>query len=395
MLITDQWSWDHPTFEAHVEGMCEQVRAFPHERVAFWGHSTPEAILALFAAWKVEKIACPLNTRLPSAAPALAQLETELFIPQMPKPRHPSPLKWNLNRLGTLLFTSGSSGNPKIAALSRGNLAFNALGSNKLIPLQTGDRWALTLPLFHVGGLGILMRSYLAKSSVLLGTDWKTATHLSLVPTQLYRILKDPVSLPCLKAILLGGAPLPDIKTPWHVVPTYGMTEMGSQIVTGGCMHPFAEMKIANDHEIWVRGPLLFQGYYEKGETSLPLNAEGWFQTKDLGQWDREFFQILGRKDNLFISGGENIQPEEIEKAIRQACGLHEAIVVPIPDAEFGHRPAVFLYNPEKLQLVQAALKDHLPKYKIPIRAFLLPEASGLKPNRKALQALLNDRMHQ
>ncbi|MBS0648335.1 MAG: AMP-binding protein [Verrucomicrobia bacterium] len=389
MLITDHLSWEDETFEAYVEGMCRQIEAFPYQRVAFWAPSTPEVILTFFACWKIGKIACPLSPRLPSAQPALEELETELFTPSMPHLETPKPREWQLDQLATFLFTSGSMGRPKIACHSLGNLVMSARGSNKLIPLEPSDRWALTLPLNHVGGLGILMRSYLAKSSVLLSADWTTATHLSLVPTQLYRLMKNPAVLPHLKTILLGGAPLPDLETPWetpwHVLPSYGMTEMSSQIVTGHHVHPFAEIKIASDQEIWVKGAVLFQGYYEKEKGRVLPLQDGWFATKDLGCWKEGKFYILGRKDNLFISGGENIQPEEIEEVIRRVCGFQEAVVVPIADEEFGARPGVFLQDPLQLEHLQKMLKEHLPKFKIPIKAFTLPEQMGLKVNRKAL----------
>ncbi len=386
MLITDHFTWDHATFEDHVEGMCRQIEAFPGERVAFLAPSTIEVILTLFACWKMGKIACPLSPRLPSVEQALEKLGTELFTPLMPEPETPRNTAWDLSKLATFLFTSGSMGSPKIACHTLGNLVSSAIGSYDIIPLQPSDRWALTLPLCHVGGLGILFRSYLAKSSVLMSSNWDRATHLSLVPTQLYRLLKSPTELPHLKTILLGGAPLPDLQTPWNVLPSYGMTEMSSQIVTAHQVHPYAEMKISEDNEIWVKGPVLFQGYYEKEKgVVLPLNEEGWFQTKDLGHWENGIFKILGRKDNLFISGGENIQPEEIEEVIRRVCGMHEAIVVPIPDEEFGARPVVFLKDLVPLEQLQTRLQLHLPKYKIPIKVFELLEQTGLKPNRKAL----------
>jgi o-succinylbenzoate---CoA ligase len=384
MLITDQFTWDHATFEDYVEGMCRQIEAFPHERVAFWAPTAPEVILTLFACWKTGKIACPLSPRLPSAKKALAELETELFTPSMPEPETPRNTEWDLTKKAAFLFTSGSMGPSKIAVLSLANLVSSAIGSYNLVPLEAADRWALTLPLFHVGGLGILFRSYLAKSFVLLGSDWEQATHLSLVPTQLYRLLKNPADMPFLKTILLGGAPLPDLETPWNVLPSYGMTEMSSQIITDHRIHPYAEVKIAGDREIWVRGLILFQGYYEQGSIALPLK-DGWFQTKDLGCWENGRFKILGRKDNLFISGGENIQPEEIEEVIRRVCGLHEVVIVPMPDAEFGARPVAFLKDPIPLQQLQDMLQAHLPKYKIPIKTFELLEQTGFKPNRKAL----------
>jgi O-succinylbenzoic acid--CoA ligase len=303
----------------------------------------------------------------------------------MPSPRPPLPTNWNRSNLATFIATSGSTAAPKIACHTFDNHIYSALGSNQLIPLEPADCWGLTLPLFHVGGLAILFRTYLAKSSILLSSDWSRATHLSLVPTQLYRLLQQPQQLPHLKTILLGGAPLPNLSTPWNVLPTYGMTEMSSQIVTGHQLHPHAEMKIGPDNEIAVRGKVLFQGYL-----NMPPQ-DGWFATGDLGKWENGKFQILGRKDNMFISGGENIQPEEIEEVIRRVCGFHESVVVPLADPEWGHRPVVFLHDPQQLTPLQTALKDHLPKYKIPIAAFSLPEQSGLKVNRKLLAQKLSE----
>jgi o-succinylbenzoate---CoA ligase len=390
MLITDLFEWSHEKFEAHIEGMCRQIEACPHQKIAFLGHKTPEVILTLFACWKTRKIACPLNFRLPSLDAALQELETELFTPVMPKPEKPRLTQWDLDNLATFLFTSGSMGKPKIACHTLKNLVANAQGSNQRIPLEKSDCWALTLPLFHVGGLGILFRSYLTKSFILISDQWEKATHLSLVPTQLYRLLKERPPLPRLKTILLGGAPLPDLQTPWNLLPSYGMTEMSSQIVTGHQVNRAAEVKISSDKEIWVRGPALFQGYYEKGKgVVLPINEEGWFPTNDLGEWNNGLFKILGRKDNLFISGGENIQPEEIEEVIRRVC-RQESIVIPLHDEEFGARPGVYLKNPSLLEELKNKLQSHLPKYKIPIKAFELPELLGLKPNREELADRLN-----
>ncbi len=380
MLVTDEFEWDYPAFEAYVEGMCEQIVSFPSLEVPFLAPLSPLTILTLFACWKRGKIAFPLSPKNPSPP-------FPLFTPEMPLPRAPSQTHWNLDRLATYLQTSGSSGNPKTACHTLKNHVKSAQGLFPQIPLEKTSCWGLTIPLYHVGGLGILFRSYLSKSKVLLSKNLERATHLSLVPTQLYRILQDKTELPRLQVLMLGGAPLPSLQTRWNVLPTYGMTEMSSHIVTDHALNPHAEMKLSSDGEIWVRGEVLFQGYRQEDTVHLPLNAEGWFETGDLGQWNHSRFEIVGRKDNLFISGGENIQPEEIEAAIRTYCNLEEAIVVPLKDEEFGARPAVFLKDPSLLPLIQSKLLEVLPKFKIPIRAFLLPEETGLKIQRKALKA--------
>ncbi|MBP7073916.1 MAG: AMP-binding protein [Rhabdochlamydiaceae bacterium] len=381
MLITDEFEWDYPTFEAYVEGMCAQIATFPSLEVPFLAPLSPLTILTLFACWKLGKIAFPLNPKIPSHP-------FQLFTPAMPKPSAPSPTDWKYDFIATYIQTSGSSGTPKTACHTLKNHVKSAQGLLTQIPLTETSCWGLTIPLYHVGGLGILFRTYLSKSKFLLSKNLERATHLSLVPTQLYRMLKENLKLPHLQVLMLGGAPLPKLQTPWNVLPTYGMTETSSQVVTNHILNPHAEMKISSEGEIWMRGEVLFQGYRQENTIHLPLNSEGWFETGDLGRWNQNRFEIIGRKDNLFISGGENIQPEEIEAAIRSHCNLEEAVIVPLKDEEFGARPAVFLKDPSLLPLIQSKLLEVLPKFKIPIRAFSLPEDTGLKLQRKSLQKI-------
>ena len=391
MLITDTKKWNTLEFESHVEGMCDLVRNIPHKKIAFWGHSTPEVIFLFFALWKLGKTACPLSTRLPSETQAVEELEAHFFNPTIPSPKTPRPWTFQKEALATLLFTSGSTATPKIAALSIGNYIASALGSQTIIPLIPDDIWHLSLPLYHVGGIAILFRCYLAGCSISLESHLKSSSYLSLVPTQLIRLQNE--TLPNLKGILLGGAPLlASYNTPWKIYPTYGMTEMSSQIATCGKVLPYRELKLKPDGEILVKGDTLFQGYFDKQKgLTLPLDQEGYFATKDLGRWDeKQELEIIGRKDNLFISGGENIQPEEIEAALKKVLPLEEVIVVPLDDPLFGQRPAAFLKPFHNLNLVQDLLKEILPKYKIPIHTFPLPETDSLKPSRQKLKKTLN-----
>lgn len=394
MLITDLSHWSHEEFESYVEGMCETLENLPYERIAFFAHSTPEVVCLFFALWKLKKIACPLNCRLPSIKSSLEELDAYFLTPEMPSPKKPRPWSLEKNQLATLLFTSGSTGTPKIACHSLGNFIYNAQGAHTIIKLLPDDIWHLSLPLHHVGGLAILFRCYLAKCSLSLESHQTSASYLSFVPTQLIRLKEKNPSLPHLKGILLGGAPLQaSYDTPWKIYPTYGMTEMSSQIATCGRVLPYGEVKLNPDGEILVKGKTLFQGYFHKKEgVTLPLDKNGWFATKDLGKWNKkEELEIIGRKDNLFISGGENIQPEEIEAALKKALNLEEAIVVPLNDPIFGQRPVAFLRPRQELHTVQECLKAILPKYKIPIHAFPLPESESLKPNRQKLKEFLKN----
>ncbi len=140
-----------------------------------------------------------------------------------------------------------------------------------------------------------------------------------------------------------------------------------------------------------VRGETLFAGYVEGGELARPLDPEGWFHTGDLGELDEDgYLRVGGRIDNLFISGGENVQPEEIEEALCRLEGIEDAVVVPIPDAEFGFRPVAFVRasgGAVESEALAQALERTLPRFKIPV-AFhgWSDEAGGMKPDRAAFR---------
>jgi O-succinylbenzoic acid--CoA ligase len=137
-----------------------------------------------------------------------------------------------------------------------------------------------------------------------------------------------------------------------------------------------------------VRGKTLFAGYFdaEAGSVILPLDAQGWFRTGDVGKWENGKLTILGRKDNMFISGGENIQPEEIELLLSAIPGVEQAVVVGVSSEEYGARPVAFVSSESGFSEanMREILASRLPKYKIPERFFAWPESAtlGLKPNR-------------
>jgi O-succinylbenzoic acid--CoA ligase len=317
------------------------------------------------------------------------------------------------------MFTSGTGGEPKAAVHTFGNHYYSALGANEHIPVAPGDRWLLSLPLYHVGGLGIVFRALWGKAAVVIlqaqeniaGAILKyQVTHVSLVPTQFYRLLSDEKNIKALrnlKVILLGGGPVPDslirqsaaYNLPLHA--TYGLTEMASQVAISSRLTkrnstpkakvlPCREVYISNKNEILVRGKTLFKGYIQGGKIHRPLNKKGWFYTGDLGCLDEDgMLRVTGRQDNMFISGGENIQPEEIERHLCRIEGIVQAVVVPVPDEEFGARPVAFVQRQEGVDLVPkeivSRLSQHLPRFKIPRRIYAWPTAvprRGIKLDR-------------
>ncbi len=320
-------------------------------------HASPtiEFIASFFASFRKNGSIFLINPRLPQKP----------FLSKIP----PNSL---------LLYTSGSTADPKIARLTLDNLIANALGAIQNLDLRPNDLWKLSLPLHHVGGLGIVVRCMLARATIVL-SDHPNITHLSCVPTHLYRFTPIYKNLRCL---LLGGAPLS--KTPQNlpIRTTYGLTEMSSIVSIDGKVLPDRELKIEKTGEIFVKGPMLFQGYL--GE-KCPI----WFPTGDLGKFQNGKLEILGRKDWMFISGGENIQPEEIEKELISFPEVIEAAVIPLDDPEFGKRPIAIVCakKPFTLKQMQERLLQKLPKFKIPIALHFVNELpkKNLKLDRKSL----------
>jgi O-succinylbenzoic acid--CoA ligase len=272
------------------------------------------------------------------------------------------------------------------------------------------------LPLYHVGGLAILFRCLLAGATVALPQHGAPlgeaiagvgATHVSLVSTQLLRLLRENTNVDGLEAVLMGGGPVPASLVeeavarglPIHT--SYGLTEMASQVTTtpsgasteelhtAGRVLPDREVSISEEGEILVRGETLFAGYVEGEELDRSLDADGWFHTGDLGGLDETgCLRVVGRRDNLFISGGENLQPEEIEEALCRMEGIDEAVVVPVPDKEFGARPVAFVRAEGDFKDLVTELGKVLPRFKIPIAFHPWPEKTrvGMKADRNALR---------
>ncbi|MCW8995142.1 MAG: AMP-binding protein, partial [Psychromonas sp.] len=302
-----------------------------------------------------------------------------------------------------IIFTSGSSGQPKAVMHNFSNHFYSALGSQAIIPLKKGDKNLLSLPIFHISGYATVMRTLLAGATLILSAEKLTLgvlkkqqiTHLSLVSTQLYRLLEDPEfknSNLSIKHLLLGGSAFSKELLAltarrgftYHL--SYGLTEMSSQVATSSnnqCLSilNYREVKIVNE-EIFLRGKTRFVGYFNGLPANRNIPTEEWFASKDLGQKVGDYLQITGRKDRQFISGGDNIQPEEVEALLLSFPTVKQAYVVAVEDPTFGQRPVAFIdwqnEQPENLSLTRY-IHSKLSAFKCPVYYFPLPAQKGLK----------------
>lgn len=320
-------------------------------------------------------------------------------------------------RAALVLQTSGTSGRPKAAVLSLENLLASAEASIELLGSDPRDRWLLCMPLFHIAGLSILIRSALSGTSVVLherfdaervaaALDGERVTRVSFVATMLQAVIETRGERPApesLSLVLLGGGPASqDLLSRaralhYPIAPSYGLTEAASQVATrppsavitresdlAGEMAPLpgVEIRIVDnqgvsvgagiDGEIALRGPIVMKGYLDDPEATSTAFRDGWFMTGDAGRLDRAGrLRVLDRRADLIISGGENIYPAEIESVLVAHPEIRDGAVVGVSDAEFGARPIAFVVLRAGASLDRASLekfcRERLAGYKIPV----------------------------
>jgi len=389
--------------------------------IALPSHADAKTIALLFAAWRLGAVVAlispslPLETKLRhlQRIPLRLLIEdtTSLIAASIDERR-----ELELESVSLLLMTSGSSGDAKWAAFTLGQLFESAQTISRALNAQPQDRWLLSLPLHHVGGLGVMLRALISGGSIVLENRQlpypdrivsAQARFASLIPTQLYRLLQSG-SAASSTHLLIGGAPISQqlyhqaTEKKHQLSLTYGMTEMCSTVLLTsnpvwhqsipylGHPLPGRAAKISSG-EIFVAGQCLFSGYGYPPQSP----ANGWLATGDCGIYHEKYgFAVVGRKDFQFICSGENIQPEEIEVCLLSCPSIEQVIVVPLFDEEFGARPMAFIKGSLSYDQIIAHASRFLPKYKIPVALAPLPKTGNLKPNRIQLIEYANKNYH-
>jgi O-succinylbenzoic acid--CoA ligase len=345
----------------------------------------------------------------------------------------------DLSALANIIYTSGTTGRPKGAMLTYGNHWWNAIGSALNLGSQHDDCWLAALPLFHVGGLSVLLRSVIYGVPAIVNEafdparvnraiDEESVTIVSVVATMLERMIEERGERPfppTLRCVLLGGGPTPlplleaYVAGGVPVAQTYGLTEAASQVATlcpadaatklGSAGRPLLpiELRIEGQDgpvgdgevgEIVLRGPTVFSGYWNHPEETAHALRGGWLRTGDLGRLDADgCLYVADRRDDLIVSGGENVYPAEVEAVLMTHPKIAEAAVVAAPDQRWGQVPAAFVRartDPTPLDEAEviAFCRQRLAGYKTPSRVVMvdeLPRNSAGKLLRAALRARL------
>ncbi len=382
----------------------------------------PDAIAVLLALWKAGCIAAPLHERLtPSEVDHACQMvNASLHIDnqtlhntlgkmrgEVPSPHSPLP------DVIAYILTSGSSGPPKALGFTHETFAASASAVAHRLALRPGDRWGLCLSPGHIGGLSLIVRAVMTGSSVRLWPSFDAGpvarailsgqvTHLAVVPVMLRRILASlageriPETLRC---VLVGGAAGPRalLDQAWAaglpLATTWGMTETASQVATAppalarqhpgtaGRPLPGVEVRPGPGGTLQVRGPTLASAVIRSPDTTpepLPTDRNGWFATRDLGRVDADgLVWIEGRADAIIVSGGLNVSPAEVERVIESLPGVREAVVLGLPDEEWGQVvAAVVEADPAAVTAadVDRHCRQHLVRGRCPTRTAVVDE---------------------
>jgi O-succinylbenzoic acid--CoA ligase len=302
--------------------------------------------------------------------------------------------------------TSGSTGTPKRVLLPRGAVLASVTATARRLGGE--GRWALVLPPTYVAGVLVVVRSLVAGHDPVVdgwADDRGSAQYTSVVPTRLHRLLDSPAdvaALAAMDAVLLGGGPIdPALRqraesAGIRVVATYGMAETCGGCVYDGYALDGVGLAIGADGRIRISGPTLFAGYDGDAAATAEALEDGWFLTADAGRLDADGrLQVLGRLDDVVISGGVNVPTPAVAARLREHPEVADAAVVGVPDEEWGHRVVAFVVGDLDTEAARDWVAEVHPRSWAP-REVVAVDALPLLPNGKvdrlALQGRAGDR---
>ena len=353
-LRADDGALTYAELDASATLAAQRLRALgvgPGDRVGIALPARRAFVQTLHGCLRLGAVAVPVDLRLSAAERRLRTTGCAAVVGEplagLVEEGAPLALTHDLDATAIVVHTSGTTAGPRAIELTYGNWLWSALGSAVALGVDPADRWLCTLPLSHVGGLSILVRSAIYATTVILherfdaeaaaGELATRATLVSVVPTTLARLLDAGLRHPpALRAALVGGAPIvPALlaraaAAGVPTVSTYGLTEACSQVTTGGPPLFCTRVRLGPEREILVAGPTVAPG---------AVAADGWLHTGDEGALDVEGnLTVTGRRGDTIITGGENVAPTEVEAVLAAHPAVAEAGVHGAPDAEWGQR---------------------------------------------------------
>jgi O-succinylbenzoic acid--CoA ligase len=470
-LVADGRRWTFAELLAESAGVASGLRAAgvgPGERVAIWAVNGSDFVVALGAVTLLGATAVPLNTRLTPAEATwqLADARPRLVVHDAAladravasaaavgvptrAARALRAAAAGVRRVGgadgdppnldaaavhSVVYTSGTSGRPKGALVTYGNLWHGAVAHAMTLGSASDDRWLSCLPLFHVSGLAMLTRSWLYGLPVVVhdrfdaarvnrAIDEEGVTALSVVATALARMLDERGGRPyppSLRLVLVGGGPTPPalveraLAQGVPIATTYGLTETAAQAATlppweaadhvGSAGRPLLplELRVVDVEDgartlapgEVVRGPTVTPGYLGQPEATRRALRDGWLYTGDLGWLDADgYLFVADRREDLIVTGGENVYPAEVEAVLASHPDVEEAAVVGLPDPLWGRVVAAAVVARPGREPNPADLERHcaerLAGYKVPRRLRVvaeLPHTASGKLRRVAVR---------
>jgi O-succinylbenzoic acid--CoA ligase len=297
-----------------------------------------------------------------------------------------------------VVATSGSVGEPKAAELTHEALRAAVGSSAARLGVDHDEGWLCCLPVAHMGGMLVLLRGVVLGAPVEVqgrfdpaGFARSGAVCTSLVPAMVARLVSSAVSLDRFRTVLVGGAGMDEHLRRPNVVTTYGLTESCGGVVYDGRALDGTEVRIGDEDEIQLRGPTLMRGYRFEGEQ--PFTSDGWLRTRDAGVLENGMLRVFGRLDEVIVTGGEKVWPQEVEDVLRAHPGVADVAVVGRPDPEWGAFVtavvmAVDPSSPPTLEDLRAFCVERIAGFKSP-RALeiikTLPRTSSGKVRRSSL----------